>query len=119
MLTSGFPAVTDSALKAKVLTTIKSLVSSRSPRGAGKCGWCLRSGRRRGYFQGDCGGEQIARTRRRGTSSMFHVNRRTFLGAAGVLALSGKVGSAAPSERVRVAVIGVRGRGTDLARFFT
>ena len=49
---------------------------------------------------------------------MMPTNRRTFLGAAGVLALSGRLASAAPSERVRVAVIGVRGRGADLARNF-
>ena len=49
---------------------------------------------------------------------MMPTNRRTFLGAAGVLALSGRLASAAPSERVRVAVIGVRGRGADLARSF-
>ena len=49
---------------------------------------------------------------------MMPTNRRTFLGAAGVLALSGRLASAAPSERVRVAVIGVRGRGADLARTF-
>ncbi len=51
---------------------------------------------------------------------MSTTNRRTFLGAAGVLALSGKLVAAAPSasEKVRVAVIGVRGRGRDLARSF-
>jgi predicted dehydrogenase len=42
-------------------------------------------------------------------------SRRTFLGmmAAGAAVGSARSGSAAPSERVRVAVIGVRGRGTD------
>ena len=49
---------------------------------------------------------------------MMPTNRRTFLGAAGVLALSGRLATAAPSERVRVAVIGVRGRGAELARNF-
>jgi predicted dehydrogenase len=48
---------------------------------------------------------------------MFEPNRRTFLGVAGALAL-GRTASAAASEKVRVGVIGVRGRGTDLAREF-
>ncbi len=47
-------------------------------------------------------------------------NRRTFLGAMGALAVAGRLAKAedAPSERVRLAVIGVRSRGTDLARLF-
>jgi predicted dehydrogenase len=50
---------------------------------------------------------------------MTHPNRRTFLGAAGLLAVSGRLASAAPaSERVRVAVIGLRSRGTEHAQFF-
>src|SRR3954451_13872170 len=52
-----------------------------------------------------------------GGLSMIPTSRRTFLGAAGVLALWGRL-KAARSERVRVAVIGVRGRGADLARHF-
>jgi len=49
-----------------------------------------------------------------------HVNRRTFIGAAGagVLVHTGRSGRAEPSERVRVAVIGLRNRGTDLTRSF-
>ena len=58
----------------------------------------------------------VGHARHRGSLPMMPTNRRTFLGAAGVLALSGRLASAAPSERVRVAVIGVRGRGADLAR---
>jgi predicted dehydrogenase len=50
---------------------------------------------------------------------MQNPNRRTFLGAAGLLAASGRLVSASPaSDRVRLAVIGVRSRGTDLARGF-
>jgi predicted dehydrogenase len=49
---------------------------------------------------------------------MTGIDRRTFLGAAGVLAVAGRFAQAAPSERVRVAVIGVRGRGAELAREF-
>jgi hypothetical protein len=45
---------------------------------------------------------------------------RLFMGAAGtsLLVLLGRSGRAAASERVRVAVIGLRNRGTDLARLF-
>jgi predicted dehydrogenase len=46
-------------------------------------------------------------------------DRRAFLGAAGTgLLFLGSQGRAAPSERVRVAVIGLRNRGTDHARLF-
>jgi predicted dehydrogenase len=47
-------------------------------------------------------------------------NRRSFLGGAGasLLVLPGRSGRAAASERVRVAVIGLRNRGTDHARLF-
>ncbi|HZW32829.1 MAG TPA: Gfo/Idh/MocA family oxidoreductase [Isosphaeraceae bacterium] len=46
--------------------------------------------------------------------------RRTFLGAAGtsLLVLPAHPGRAAPSERVRVAVIGLRSRGFDHAQLF-
>ena len=48
------------------------------------------------------------------------VDRRTFLGAAGagLLVLPGRSGRAAASERVRIAVIGLRNRGTDHAQMF-
>jgi predicted dehydrogenase len=48
------------------------------------------------------------------------LDRRMFLGAAGagLVVLEGRKGRAAPSERVRVAVIGLRSRGTDHARLF-
>ena len=48
------------------------------------------------------------------------VNRRTFLGAAsaGLLVLPARTGRAAPSERVRIAVIGLRSRGLDHTRLF-
>jgi predicted dehydrogenase len=48
------------------------------------------------------------------------VNRRTFLGTsgAGLIVLSGSAGRAAPSERVRLAVIGLRSRGLDHAKMF-
>jgi predicted dehydrogenase len=50
---------------------------------------------------------------------MPHPNRRTFLGAAGALALSGRLAAAkSPNETVRIAVIGLRSRGTDLAQGF-
>ena len=50
---------------------------------------------------------------------MSEPSRRTFLGAAGLLAMSGRIASAVPaSERVRVAVIGLRSRGTDHANLF-
>ncbi len=47
-------------------------------------------------------------------------NRRVFLGAAGVLAAGAAAGraSAGASERVRMAVVGVRGRGGELAAGF-
>ena len=49
-----------------------------------------------------------------------HFNRRMFMGTAGagVLVVPGRSGRAAPSERVRIAVIGLRNRGTDLTRMF-
>ena len=48
------------------------------------------------------------------------LDRRRFLGAAsvGLIALPGRSGQAAANERVRVAVIGLRNRGTDLVRLF-
>jgi len=51
---------------------------------------------------------------------MNPVNRRTFLGASGarLVILPGGAAQAAASERVRVAVIGVRGRGSDHAQMF-
>lgn len=49
---------------------------------------------------------------------MTPTNRRTFLGAAGALALSGRIMAASANDRVRIAVIGVRGRGADLAGEF-
>ena len=51
---------------------------------------------------------------------MTCVDRRTFLGAAGagLLVLPGRSGRAAASERVRIAVIGLRNRGTDHAQMF-
>ncbi len=50
---------------------------------------------------------------------MTGIDRRTFLGAAGAAALSGQFAGAAPaSERVRLGVIGVRGRGGELAAEF-
>ena len=45
-------------------------------------------------------------------------NRRTFLGAAGAMAIAGRPSTASPNERVRLAVIGVRGRGAELAAAF-
>lgn len=50
---------------------------------------------------------------------MTGIDRRTFLGAAGALAVSGSLARSAPaSERLRLGVIGVRGRGADLASDF-
>jgi predicted dehydrogenase len=51
---------------------------------------------------------------------MTGIDRRTFLGAAGALAVSGRLaaGSAPSSERLRLGVVGVRGRGNELAREF-
>ena len=48
------------------------------------------------------------------------LDRRRFLGAAGagLVMLPSRSGRAAPSDRVRVAVIGLRNRGTDHARLF-
>jgi predicted dehydrogenase len=48
------------------------------------------------------------------------IDRRTILAVAAVgsLAVSARGGLAAASERVRVAVIGLRSRGTDLSRLF-
>jgi predicted dehydrogenase len=48
------------------------------------------------------------------------LDRRRFLGAAGagLVVLPSRSGRAAPSDRVRVAVIGLRNRGTDHARLF-
>ena len=49
-----------------------------------------------------------------------HLDRRTFVGAtlAGMIGFPPLTSQAAASERVRVAVIGLRNRGTDLARLF-
>jgi predicted dehydrogenase len=50
---------------------------------------------------------------------MSRIGRRTFLGASGALALlGGGARAASPAERVRVAVIGLRNRGSDLAGEF-
>jgi predicted dehydrogenase len=51
---------------------------------------------------------------------MTGIDRRTFLGAAGALAVSRGLapGSSPASERLRLAVVGVRGRGDELARQF-
>ena len=50
---------------------------------------------------------------------MTGIDRRTFLGAAGAVALSGRLAGSSPaSERVRLGVIGVRGRGGELAAEF-
>jgi predicted dehydrogenase len=50
---------------------------------------------------------------------MTDIDRRTFLGAAGALALSGQLARSSPaSERLRLGVIGVRGRGGELASEF-
>jgi predicted dehydrogenase len=50
---------------------------------------------------------------------MTGIDRRTFLGAAGALAISGSLAGSSPaSERLRLGFIGVRGRGADLASEF-
>ena len=51
---------------------------------------------------------------------MTGIDRRTFLGSAAAVAVSGRLapGSAPASERIRMGVIGVRGRGAELAREF-
>jgi predicted dehydrogenase len=50
---------------------------------------------------------------------MTNIDRRTFLGAAGAAALASNFARSAPaSERLRLGVVGVRGRGADLAREF-
>jgi predicted dehydrogenase len=50
---------------------------------------------------------------------MRPTTRRVFLGAAGTLAVLSRISWAnTPSERVKVAVIGLRGRGTDLCGSF-
>jgi predicted dehydrogenase len=50
---------------------------------------------------------------------MTGMNRRTFLGAAGLAAAGPAARThASPAERVRVAIIGVRNRGNDLAQEF-
>jgi predicted dehydrogenase len=50
---------------------------------------------------------------------MTLTNRRTFLGTAALMAASRRLAPAAsPNDRVRLAVIGVRSRGADLARGF-
>ncbi|MGE3820784.1 MAG: Gfo/Idh/MocA family protein, partial [Isosphaeraceae bacterium] len=53
---------------------------------------------------------------------MSPVNRRTFLGTAGLIGAASLTGRAAgfpANDRVRIAIIGVRGRGADLAREFS
>jgi predicted dehydrogenase len=45
-------------------------------------------------------------------------NRRIFLGTAGVVALGGLSAKAGANEKIRVGVIGVRGRGAELAQGF-
>jgi predicted dehydrogenase len=45
-------------------------------------------------------------------------NRRVFLGTAGLLAATGLRASAGPNERIRVGIVGVRGRGNELAQGF-
>ncbi len=47
---------------------------------------------------------------------MTEPNRRTFLGMAGMVALAGRSVSAAPSEKVRLGVIELSTRGTDLTK---
>ena len=50
---------------------------------------------------------------------MTGIDRRTFLGAAGAVALSGALAGSSPaSERLRLGVVGVRGRGAELAAEF-
>jgi predicted dehydrogenase len=50
---------------------------------------------------------------------MADIDRRAFLGVAGAMALSGSVARSSPaSERLRLGVIGVRGRGAELASEF-
>jgi predicted dehydrogenase len=51
---------------------------------------------------------------------MTSIDRRTFLGVAGTLAVSSGLaaGSRPASERLRLGVVGVRGRGDELAREF-
>jgi predicted dehydrogenase len=48
------------------------------------------------------------------------IDRRTFLGAAGVVAATGRLSRArvGANERVRVAVVGLRSRGSEVAREF-
>src|SRR3954452_2959885 len=50
---------------------------------------------------------------------MTGIDRRTFLGAAGTVALTAsRAWALAPSERVRLAVIGLKSRGTELVQEF-
>ncbi len=51
---------------------------------------------------------------------MTGIDRRTFLGSAASAAVAGRVapGSSPASERIRMGVIGCRGRGAELAREF-
>src|SRR5580700_8129559 len=66
-----------------------------------------------------CRERRILFIRRARANPMTGIDRRTFLGAAGALALSGQIAGSAPaSERLRLGVVGVRGRGHDLAREF-
>src|SRR5262245_14848608 len=59
--------------------------------------------------------------RRRGESTMAAIDRRDFLAgaaAAGLTILCASPAKAAPSERVNLAVVGIRGRGKGLALGF-
>jgi len=50
---------------------------------------------------------------------MSDLNRRTFLGAGGALALASRAArSDSPGERIRLGIAGLRSRGTELARAF-
>jgi hypothetical protein len=55
-----------------------------------------------------------------GGIAMAQLDRRSFLSISGasLVALPGRTAQAAASERVRVAVIGLRSRGTDHANLF-
>ena len=55
-----------------------------------------------------------------GDPTMNPIDRRTFLGAAGagIMVQPGRSAQAAASERVRIAVIGLRNRGADHAQLF-
>src|SRR5262245_53780731 len=75
-------------------------------------------------YQGDPPGGRRPpqpRTLHPGETAMNPVNRRTFLGAGALTTLpaaSGRAWVSSPAERVRVAVLGIRSRGVDLAQSF-